>query len=118
MSPRRTVFAPSHRLTRSSRGLAGPKHGSSGVTSRLIGAKWTLVGEKGTPIPPKRARAFRHLSRQLALPTTLAGDLVREKDLHERLIRHVAFVGQGLELLEQRDRQTNGDGRRGGAEVW
>src|SRR5438477_2110097 len=58
------------------------------------------------------------LRRHLALPPTLAGDLLREKDLHERLIRHVAFVGQGLELLEQWNRKTNGDGRRGRSEVW
>src|SRR6266566_3298695 len=57
-------------------------------------------------------------SRHLTLPTTLAGDLLRKKDLHERLIRHVAFVGQGLELLEQWNRKTNGDGRRGRSEVW
>src|SRR6266516_7062254 len=102
-----------------------PNTRARGPKTRVVGRyretdrrKMDAGRRKGTPIPPKRGRAFRHLSRQLALPTTLAGDLVREKDLHERLIRHVAFVGQGLELLEQRDRQTNGDGRRGGAEVW
>src|SRR5438552_7435590 len=58
------------------------------------------------------------LRRHLSLPPTLAGDLLREKDLHERLIRYVAFVGQGLELLEERDRQTNRDSRRGRSEVW
>src|SRR3989449_5143784 len=37
---------------------------------------------------------------------------------HQRLVWHVPFVGQGLELLEQRDRQTNRDSRRGRSEVW
>src|SRR2546426_5287789 len=58
------------------------------------------------------------LRRHLALPPTLARNLFREKHLHQRLVWHVPFVGQGLELLEQRDRQTNRDSRRGRSEVW
>src|SRR5207249_8403820 len=67
--------------------------------------------------PPGHRETWPASSRHLALPTTLAGDLLRKKDLHERLIRHVAFVGQGLELLEQWNRQTNRDGRRGRSKV-
>src|SRR2546427_339331 len=58
------------------------------------------------------------LRRHLSLPPTLARNLFREKHLHQRLVWHVPFVGQGLELLEQRDRQTNRDSRRGRSEVW
>ena len=40
-------------------------------------------------------------SRHFALPPTLPGDLLRQKDLRQRLVRHVPFVCQGLKLLEQ-----------------
>src|SRR2546430_11289354 len=70
------------------------------------------------PGPLAGQRAEPPSGPHLALYPTVACDLVSEKDLHQRLVRHVAFVGQGLELLEQRDRQTNRDSRRGRSKVW
>src|SRR3989449_11518790 len=55
------------------------------------------------------------LRRHLSLPPTLARNLFREKHLHQRLVWHVPFVGQGLELLEQRDRKSNRDSLSGRA---
>src|SRR5438128_9612593 len=122
------------------RGAPAPRQGGRGLSCGACGAFAPLAGPSPSPAAdaagrvksrcpdsrkPRPGRRFdgravvpQALSRHLALPTTLAGDLLREKDLHERLIRHVAFVGQGLELLEQWNRKTNGDGRRGRAEVW
>src|SRR5438128_1007132 len=121
------------------RGAPAPRQGGRGLSCGACGAFAPLAGPSPSPTAdaagrvksrcpdsrkPRPGRRFdgravvpQALSRHLALPTTLAGDLLREKDLHERLIRHVAFVGQGLELLEQRNRQTNRDGRRGRSKV-
>src|SRR5213596_3767019 len=79
---------------------------------------WSVSSTAGPCSPSRHRDAPPASSRHLALPPTLAGDLLREKDLHQRLVRHVAFVGQGLELLEQRDRQTNRDSHRGRSKVW
>src|SRR5436189_2029806 len=79
---------------------------------------WSVSSTAGPCSPSRHRDAPPASSRHLALPPTLAGDLVCEKDLHQRLVRHVAFVGQGFELLEQWNRKTNGDGRRGRSEIW
>src|SRR5207244_2297864 len=48
---------------------------------------------------------------------TLSSDALGEEHFHERLVRYVARVRQGLELIQHPDREPNRDAGGGGLEI-